>query len=261
MFCLLYKCLLNVNNSLMSIFFNTILGIVNFILFLLIFKELSCMPELKNLLEVMIHAKVSTVAAYTFVTFMFCVLPLLTTTIVLCYMKKRLFNSSKSLGKSYVILRTLLISTYLLRIFKVLFLLYTKLGISKSFYVYTRLSKYYNAYTSKITLYEIFMGFLVHALIYIISVLIAEMVIVYSQITTNITFIDFAKKHVTLILSVLGIVMYYLIVIIYIECNVGIFKHSFGTGLALMVTRIYESILINGLSVYIYIMLGMNGLI
>ena len=245
----------------MEISLNTILLTLSLTLHFGIITELNAMPPLKYVLSKMLGTEQCDFFNYFFIVGMLFILPLASVTAILCYMKKFLFNSNKDIRKSYSCLCSLYISTILLRSIKDVFTLYGKLSSSKNFYIYWRISNYFDFVFSWITPYEIISGYLLHSAIFIVGTLVSELIIVYNQSMTTQDFYPFCKKHKMIIILISIITIYYFCVIAIVEINTGFLKGDFTSASANMISRLYESTLICILGHYMYVILGTNGLL
>lgn len=245
----------------MKISLNLLLALLNTSLYLLILPEVTSLPPVEQAFSTIFGTDINKLTMYLINTALFICIPMLAMTSILSMLKPQLFSINKCIIRSYSLVFYILITTYMLRLFKSLFIFYTKLAISDSYYVLIRISKYYNHFVSYLLPYDLICSFLMHTGVFIGIFAAAEMYITFISNTSTITVKSFLlKNRLVLSISVL-FVLFYMILICFIEHCIAIYKISLGTIISMNFTRFYESFLINALCLYLYVVVATTELL
>lgn len=251
MVCLLTKCVFYLYLPMITEL-NDILIIINIILYFCVFKEIRSLPSISDTLTTLLNIQFNIFISYLLSAITVLILPMVAITGILGMLKNQIFSSSKCIKTSWVIANKLLVTTYLLRIFKMLFVLFTKLSLSDPFYVYIRIAKYNHSITSYLTQYDFYSSVLFHVAVFIVGFMIAEFKITYYMMTIQTSYRDFCIKNTKIIGFTTIITFFYIVGIILLEKGIGLYKKSISNVFALLFGRLYESVIICGLCLYLY---------
>lgn len=241
--------------------FNGWLLLLTAFLYALVFKEIVSIPSARDTLTNIFDRSFNTISTYMLITTVYIIVPIIAVTTILAMLKKQMYTENKCIKKSYFTVVSILITTYLLRAFKSIFVFYTKLAISDSFYVLIRISKHYNHTISYLIPYDAMCSFLTHVATFIILFTICEMCIAYQSNTSNISVKTFLCKNYLVMTVAAAFATFYWTLLIIMERSIGIYKISIGTTLSMNFTRFYEGVLINSLCLYLYVILATNEMI
>lgn len=240
--------------------FNGWLLLLTGFLYILVLKEIASIPSTDEALSNIFNAKFDKLSTYLLVTAVFLIVPISAITCILCMLKMQMYTQQKCIKKSYFSVVSIMITTYLLKTFKSMFVFYTKLAISETYYLLVRLSKHYNHTISYLIPYDSICSFLLHTAVFISLFAAAEMTIAYGSNTSNITIKAFMLKNKALIGVASAFASIYIALLIVVEKCIGVYKISLGTTLSMNFTRFYEALIINSLCMYLYVILATNEL-
>ncbi|ORD97713.1 hypothetical protein A0H76_590 [Hepatospora eriocheir] len=235
---------------------------LNSVLLLLIIPENNSLISLNDLSHKLIGIKVPNIITCSFIATLVFIIPLMSTMFSLGFFKYNFNSNQKCMIKSYRLLTSLLISSYLLRQFRNIFLFYIKLGSSQSFYFFIRASKCIDTYHSYYLIYETIQGYVIQASMFMLFHSLLELVITYKQTSIDFRGITrFIYRCRFYLFIVFTLTIFYVNLVYFGELfmeKIGIdpIKSSYSIGI-----KIYESFFINLCVLYVYFIVALEGVL